>query len=189
MLSQPISAPPTPVTPTHLFNPHTMDRSRSSEAALGRGGRGRDPKATSLLFDGLQAEEIVPAPDTAIEAVDDNESEGEPMEVDGPEYSADIVVETGGDGEEGPQIWGMPKWGWEEERKEVRPGVRLVGMEEVSTRSRTGGIRLMMASSLSWSSSTRCWTRRATSCSLGCMASAMTDRKAEIWRVSSGMSL
>jgi dual specificity MAP kinase phosphatase len=31
-----------------------------------------------------------------------------------------------------PTVWGMPKWGWEEERKEVRKGVRLVGMEEVS---------------------------------------------------------
>ncbi|KAL1410199.1 tyrosine/serine/threonine protein phosphatase pps1 [Vanrija albida] len=28
-------------------------------------------------------------------------------------------------------VWGMPKWGLEDERPEVRPGVRLVGMEEL----------------------------------------------------------
>lgn len=39
--------------------------------------------------------------------------------------------------EPAPVIWGMPKWGWEEERKEVRKGVRLVGMEEVSQWSHT----------------------------------------------------
>ncbi|WWD16740.1 hypothetical protein CI109_101171 [Kwoniella shandongensis] len=34
--------------------------------------------------------------------------------------------------EEGrPFVWGMPKWGREPERKEVRKGVRLVGMEEL----------------------------------------------------------
>lgn len=43
--------------------------------------------------------------------------------------------------ETAPQVWGMPKWGWEDERKEVRKGVRLVGMEEVSPESLQTGDR------------------------------------------------
>jgi hypothetical protein len=34
----------------------------------------------------------------------------------------------------------MPKWGWEEERGEVRQGVRLIGVEEVSETIRLWGI-------------------------------------------------
>ena len=52
------------------------------------------------------------------------EDEDDEMDVD------EVEVETTTD--DAHRVWGMPKWGWEEERKEVRKGVRLVGMEEVS---------------------------------------------------------
>jgi hypothetical protein len=49
------------------------------------------------------------------------------MDVDEEEEPAPQVEE------EKPTVWGMPRWGCENERGgEVRPGVRLVGMEEVS---------------------------------------------------------
>lgn len=150
---QPISAPHTPVTATHL-NPIAMERCRSSEAVLGshkvekedrgrdgRGGRKRDVKATSLLFHKVPSAADISTVEggmaedksanhtpvlTAVQQVEDDE-EDHKMDVD------EVEVDVAGPEEE-HRIWGMPKWGWEEERKEVRKGVRLVGMEEVSGR-------------------------------------------------------
>jgi len=135
----PISAPPTPVTPTHVIS---MERCRSSEAVLGSGpcgrlneskerdGRKRDVKATSLLLRGLpSSEEIrsleVTTPSEKLEEVDRVEEvqDDEMMDIDEPEISPAKEVD--------PDVWGMPKWGREEERKEVRKGVRLIGMEEL----------------------------------------------------------
>ena len=150
---QPISAPPTPVNPTHLI-PIAMERCRSSEAALSRegsssstnsvqlekeidgvrDGRSRSVKATSLLFSTVPNQEEI----TNLEKNDHDfrsekstpliratiDDDDDKMDVD--EIEVDMPIE------QQFQIWGMPKWGWEEERKEVRPGVRLVGMEEVS---------------------------------------------------------
>ncbi|KLT41067.1 hypothetical protein CC85DRAFT_248296 [Cutaneotrichosporon oleaginosum] len=45
------------------------------------------------------------------------------VEVPVPELGAPTSDDSG--------VWGMPKWGLEDERPEVRPGVRLVGMEEL----------------------------------------------------------
>ncbi|BEI80203.1 hypothetical protein CcaverHIS002_0107320 [Cutaneotrichosporon cavernicola] len=41
------------------------------------------------------------------------------------------VPELGAPTSDDAGVWGMPKWGLEDERPEVRPGVRLVGMEEL----------------------------------------------------------
>jgi len=144
----PISAPPTPVTPTHVIS---MERCRSSEAVLGSGpcgsnitsekeksgrdkdgrdGRKRDIKATSLLFRGLPSNEEIRSVEVELDSKKDEvehveevrEEEDEMMDIDEPVTElADLV----------PAVWGMPKWGKEDERKEVRKGVRLIGMEEV----------------------------------------------------------
>jgi dual specificity MAP kinase phosphatase len=133
-----------------------MERCRSSEAVLGqpvesgreaRGGRGREPKATSLLFhtvpSGEQIEkaqrkgEQVYVEETNMSAVRaEDASQDEKMEVDSeparPVMDGHVDVEISVEVDPSrPAIWGMPKWGWEEERKEVRRGVRLVGVEEV----------------------------------------------------------
>lgn len=55
----------------------------------------------------------------------------ERMDVDEPELPVVDVILQSGPPEPGVNVWGMPRWGWEDERKEVRKGVRLVGMEEV----------------------------------------------------------
>jgi len=141
-LSQPISAPQTPVTATHVLG---MERCRSSEPVLGnpfapdrerkldlsRGGRGRDIKATSLLFKtSPSAEQIHSA------------EKGEWHHIEGstPQTEQDLRMDIDGEGDdteeqqedEQPTVWGMPRWGCENERGgEVRKGVRLVGMEEV----------------------------------------------------------
>ena len=60
-----------------------------------------------------------------LQAIQPVEEEDTRMDVD------EVEVDTAAT-EEAHRVWGMPKWGWEEERKEVRKGVRLVGMEEVS---------------------------------------------------------
>ena len=60
-----------------------------------------------------------------LQAIQPVEEEDTRMDVD------EVEVDTSAT-EEAHRVWGMPKWGWEEERKEVRKGVRLVGMEEVS---------------------------------------------------------
>lgn len=141
-LSQPISAPQTPVTATHMLG---MERCRSSEPVLGnpfapekdrkldpgRGGRGRDIKATSLLFKTVPSAEQI-----------ESTEKGEWHHIEGstPKPEQDMRMDV--DEEEGlevqdekePTIWGMPRWGCENERGgEVRKGVRLVGMEEVGS--------------------------------------------------------
>jgi hypothetical protein len=141
-LSQPISAPQTPVTATHIVG---MERCRSSEPVLGkpftagrdqsrdRGGRARDVKATSLLFKSVpSAEQIQSAEKGEWHHIEGQTPKLEPepdmrMDIDGQEVEEAEALE------EEPTVWGMPVWGRENERGgEVRKGVRLVGMEEVS---------------------------------------------------------
>ena len=137
-----------------------MERSRSTEGALPspistenlekeedeRGGRRRHVKATSLLFktvpssseiadverDGL-IEHVQPAESSQRSTPLARPATDEDMSMDIDEIELDVQPE------EAHQVWGMPRWGWEEERKEVRRGVRLVGVEEV---------RLVMIASL-----------------------------------------
>lgn len=121
-----------------------MERCRSSEAAFGtsiegtdneRDGRGREPKATPLLYADLpDADEIQvlgPDPKEKSEWVPVESTDGdEKMDVDEVD---EVGIELGGIDvkAEKPVVWGMPRWGWEDERKAVRKGVRLVGVEEV----------------------------------------------------------
>lgn len=56
------------------------------------------------------------------------EEEDERMDIDEVEVP---VPELGVPTSDDSGVWGMPKWGLEDERPEVRPGVRLVGMEEL----------------------------------------------------------
>jgi dual specificity MAP kinase phosphatase len=145
-LSQPISAPHTPVTATHalgmercrssepvLGNPFASDRERKLD--LGRGGRGRDIKATSLLFKTVpSAEQIQSAEKGEWHHIEGSSPQVAPqveqdlrMDIDGDESGHDDMQD-----ESAPTVWGMPRWGCENERGgEVRKGVRLVGMEEV----------------------------------------------------------
>jgi dual specificity MAP kinase phosphatase len=129
-----------------------MERCRSSEAALtnspdvrkgkadsrdGRDGRRRDVKATSLLFHTVPSAAEISAVESRDQSADHSgrstpvsrrgEDDDDKMDVD--EIEVDVPALMADDGH---RIWGMPKWGREEERKEVRKGVRLVGMEEVS---------------------------------------------------------
>ncbi|WVR04032.1 hypothetical protein IAU60_001031 [Kwoniella sp. DSM 27419] len=161
----PLSAPPTPVTPTHLL-PAAMERARSSEAVLGaqlpkaleRAGRNREIKDTglkgewehidsplSLNQDGRsssdgsegdrmdvdiqpQAESSHPLEEEMRSATPAAVPLGEPLE------SADqeVAVHLPAPPEEGrPYVWGLPRWGCEHERREVRKGVRLVAAEEL----------------------------------------------------------
>jgi hypothetical protein len=139
-LSQPISAPHTPVTATHMLG---MERCRSSEPVLGnpfapdkdrkldpaRGGRGRDVKATSLLFKTVPSAEQIESTEKGewhhIEGGTPKPEQDMRMDVDDEEVG--IAQE-----DKEPTVWGMPRWGRENERGgEVRKGVRLVGMEEV----------------------------------------------------------
>lgn len=115
-----------------------MERCRSSEAVLGRPpdlndvGR-RIPKGTSLLFNTVaNSYEIGPA---SPPVKDEVKEKGDWVHVESIEAEDDKmdVDEVEGVRVEEQVVWGMPKWGWEEERKEVRKGVRLVGMEEVCT--------------------------------------------------------
>lgn len=110
-----------------LGNPFTPDRDRKAEAS--RGGRTRDVKATSLLFKSVPSAEQILSTEKA-----------EWSHIESPRLSPDDKMDIDGEHAEGevansdePVIWGMPKWGFENERGgEVRKGVRLVGMEEVS---------------------------------------------------------
>ncbi|OCF45047.1 hypothetical protein I317_01098 [Kwoniella heveanensis CBS 569] len=172
--STPLSAPPTPVTPTHLL-PAAMERARSSEAVLGAGpnlaktliaereGRRREVKDTSLKREWENVDGYFPAPEIQSDEEEDKmdidgeesgpsttqsprsgtdqlnhpETEhehkqtvalGEPIESSDQEVAVHLPTPP----EEGkPYIWGMPKWGCETERREVRKGVKLVGMEEL----------------------------------------------------------
>ena len=135
-----------------LGTPFTSDRDRKHDIPSGiRGGRTRDIKATSLLLKSVSSpEQAAPT-----EKAEWSHHEGAPREVHptppAPEIAPAVEVEDERmdiDGEEGdeelasasallhdqqePVVWGMPKWGREPERKEVRKGVRLVGAEEVS---------------------------------------------------------
>ena len=109
---------------------------RKHESTSGRGGRARDVKATSLLFKSVPGSEQVGSTEKAewshIEGQTRREvvQEDEKMDVDGEEElaSASALLHE----PEDPVVWGMPRWGRENERGgEVRKGVRLVGMEEV----------------------------------------------------------
>ncbi|KAK4688792.1 hypothetical protein P7C73_g1321, partial [Tremellales sp. Uapishka_1] len=100
---QPMSAPQTPVTTTHL-----MVRSCSDQG--GRDGRERKHKTTPLYKgDGINL--------------------GAPL-VSKMEVDVETVIQ---EPEPERTVWGMERWGWESERKEVRRGVRLVGMQELPT--------------------------------------------------------
>lgn len=199
---QPLSAPPTPITTTHLL-PVDMERRRSSEARLAspvvhhltqtqshpptlesspgeRSGRGREVKATSLLFEGkalpspitkfldsrsnsaqsmtqLRSASSSPKPKVEWEhfeqalkpstsaLADQGEDQDDKMDIDEPDLvqqveaeQAEIAAQV-----EAHRVWGMPKWGWEEERGEVRQGVRLIGVEEVSETIRLSGILIL----------------------------------------------
>ena len=106
-----------------------MERCRSSEAVLGTPEGRRVPKGTSLLFNEVSSGDEIEV------AEGDPQEKGDQVHVESAEASdekmdVDEVVEVVY--EEKSVVWGMPRWGWEEERKEVRKGVRLVGMEEVS---------------------------------------------------------
>lgn len=59
---------------------------------------------------------------------DQHQVEDEPMDIDEVEVP---IPELGVPTSDDSAVWGMPKWGLEDERPEVRPGVRLVGMEEL----------------------------------------------------------
>jgi hypothetical protein len=122
-----------------------MERCRSSEAILGsagqgqahrdrsrsRDGRKRDVKATSLLFRGLPSAEEIQSLEIGIAEDEKKKDEvehveevvDEMMDVDEPLRNVEVDVV--------PAVWGMVKWGRETERREVRKGVRLIGMEEV----------------------------------------------------------
>ncbi len=91
---------------------------------------------TSLLFSTPPSgEEIEPVKDEKADWVhveSTNVDEDEKMDVDEVEdVGGPITTEVE------PVVWGMPRWGWEDERKEVRKGARLVGMEEVSFSAET----------------------------------------------------
>lgn len=155
--------------PSPLHN-EASDSSAERSDQRDRGGRGRAPKATSLLFHTVPSREQIAdlegkgewahvesasaahtprlMPVTNVPAstdVSDAGSEGSPvakhvevdahgderMDVDEPELPVVDVILQSGPPEPGVNIWGMPRWGWEDERKEVRKGVRLIGMEEV----------------------------------------------------------
>lgn len=71
------------------------------------------------VYTGPSTEEIERADEVEID---------ERMDIDEVEVPAPVLgVPTSDDS----AVWGMPKWGLEVERPEVRPGVRLVGMEEL----------------------------------------------------------
>jgi dual specificity MAP kinase phosphatase len=119
----------------------------------GRDGRRRDVKATSLLFKTVPSKEQIqdlengetyhlgaPVPIARVESR--SLPELDPVEDDRMDIDLDdqpdllseeaVAEKMAAMQEEAPQVWGMPKWGWEEDRNEVRKGVRLLGMEEVS---------------------------------------------------------
>ncbi|KAK6906966.1 hypothetical protein I203_100955 [Kwoniella mangroviensis CBS 8507] len=155
----PLSAPPTPVTPTHLL-PAAMERARSSEAVLGinprrppplidtneREGRKREVKDTMLKGE-WEISSSSSSPTTSdggdgkmdidIDSQDQDETESDPHTVmlgetiHFPEQEVAVHLPT--PPEEGrPFVWGMPKWGYEEDRTPVRDGVRLISADELS---------------------------------------------------------
>lgn len=79
-------------------------------------------------------------------ATKDDEDE---MKMDVDEVEVDMPQET-----TEHQIWGMPKWGYEEDRTEVRRGVRLLGAKEVSHLVAHMKV-LLIISWRSWSTHTR----------------------------------
>ena len=122
-----------------------MERQHSSEAVLVSpaevrdgevGGLRQEPQQSSLLFDGIPRTEDIETSREKADWVHIQVSDGcdDKMDVDEVEKTGTSPAGLS-EVEERPWVWGMPKWGWEDERKEVRNGVRLVGMEEVSSRS------------------------------------------------------
>ncbi|GMK54531.1 hypothetical protein CspeluHIS016_0111170 [Cutaneotrichosporon spelunceum] len=79
------------------------------------------------LLDKRETREHVQAQDHQNEHLD-HEDHDERMDIDEVEVP---VPELGTPTSDDHGVWGMPKWGLEDERPEVRPGVRLVGMEEL----------------------------------------------------------
>ncbi|WVQ78690.1 hypothetical protein IAT38_000777 [Cryptococcus sp. DSM 104549] len=172
----PLSAPPTPVTPTHLL-PAAMERARSTEGVVSaagailaqREGRKRETKETGLKAEWEHLERSTSNGDERDDKMDvDGEGSdagrsettakghgvpldveplvpvlelGEPVSVQKEELAqmeeAQAQIEAAQEelpmaAEPEPQtVWGMPKWGWEPQREEVRKGVRLVGMVEL----------------------------------------------------------
>ena len=178
-VEQPLSAPSTPVTSTHLMRPDlhniSMERCRSSEPYLEahrlgkdksdrelRGGRTRGVKATSLLFKSVPSSEDIRALEQVVvpelikglgeERIEDVQADSKVVDeaneitlaplpvVEQPEQlpaSQDeeddrMDIDEPFNEVEEHKIWGMPRWGCEDERKEVGPGVRLINAEEVS---------------------------------------------------------
>jgi dual specificity MAP kinase phosphatase len=85
------------------------------------------------LFRGLPSAEEIRSVESEIgeekkedvEHVEEVTTEDEKMDIDEPEVREVKVAD------EDVDVHGMPKWGWEEERMEVRKGVRLISMDEV----------------------------------------------------------
>ncbi|KAL7419781.1 tyrosine/serine/threonine protein phosphatase pps1 [Cryptotrichosporon argae] len=157
---QAISAPPTPVTSTHLMPcGERMERCRSSEAVLGRtaldmqlgnrsadrlgrerhrdddrGGRDRDVKP--LLFAPLapvttHAHDAPSLSDIGrVEEITER-ADAEKEEADDKMDIDEAVAETHVPLAADHVVWGMPEWGREPDRPQVAPGVRLVGMDEL----------------------------------------------------------
>ena len=135
-----------------------MERCHSSEAVMGRplterDGHSSGPKASSLLLN--VGEKIIsrsPSPSSDMGGIDiEQPFQGvvtvkvQPMErlpsggvptttsLDEAEVEEQTRRVEEMEVDDAPaSIWGMPSWGREGERKEVRKGVRLVGVEEVS---------------------------------------------------------
>ncbi|WOO78923.1 Dual specificity protein phosphatase PPS1 [Vanrija pseudolonga] len=73
--------------------------------------------------------DIAAAAEAAVAARDASEiAPDERMDIDEVEVP---IPELGRPTSDESAVWGMPKWGLEDERPQVRPGVRLVGMEEL----------------------------------------------------------
>ena len=137
-----LSAPSTPVT--HTSRPLrvlqglgqtsiSMERCHSAEASVSYSsasapsrGRARDQTPSPLLF--------TAHPEAFTEARSRNGSCTPAEQAVTPEVAAAIQEEN--EKVEEQKVWGMDRWGWEDERKEVRRGVRLVGAEEVGSQSK-----------------------------------------------------
>lgn len=104
-----------------------MERCHSAEASVSYSpapviSPAHDQKSTPLLF--------TAHPEALTEARSRNGSSTPAEQAVTPEVAAAIQEEN--EKVEEQRVWGMERWGWEDERKEVRRGVRLVGAEEVS---------------------------------------------------------
>lgn len=154
-----ISAPPTPVTTTHIAAlPNVasvgMERCRSSEAVLSH-THSHLQVAPHVHENGSASADATPRRPHPLAALPPTQDLQAPIDLPGSNDVSPLSSPLGADfGDDGrmdmdidevevpmPElglptsddsgVWGMPKWGLEDERPEVRPGVRLVGMEEL----------------------------------------------------------